>query len=719
MRLARALLFFDPFTGEAARKQLTDLNPAMKPLHAPNPARLRNLGIAAHIDAGKTTLTERILFYAGAIHACGDVHTGNTTTDSSALERAKGITISSAAAPCFWTPRTGDGLTRLFAGELHRLNLVDTPGHVDFTAEVERSLRVLDGAIAVFCGVGGVQPQSETVWRQMNRHGVPRLAFINKMDRAGASFARVVDELRSRLGANAWPVLLPLGAEADLRGQLDVIHERALVSAPGSASGYVIETVPDSHVEEVREARRALVSALADLDDEVAALWLEGAEVSAAVLTAAVRRQTLACRLVPVIGGSAYKHIGVQRLVDAVVDYLPAPEEVTGRLPVEEAPLAALAFKVVRHPQAGRLVYVRVYTGNLEKSQMIMNPRTRKTERCGRLLRMFADRRDELDFVGPGDICAVAGLRDFTTGDTLCLPGHELALEPPQFPEPVVSMAIEPAKHADHARLATALARLGDEDPTFRVRTHEETGQCLISGMGELHLEVVREKLLADHGLETVAGAPQIACRETITQPAEADHLLKKQNGGVGTYARVKLAIRPLERGQGVVIEDAVTGGAIPAAFLQAVRRGIEDGCHAGTLSGSPVCDVHVRIVDGAAHAKDSSDIAFREAAARALREALHQASPVLLEPVMRVECTVPEDQQGDILGDLNRRRARVTGIAQGASLATVTAEVPLVEMFGYAGAIRSLTRGRASYTMTPASYEVVPETVMPRLLPA
>lgn len=691
----------------------------MKPLHAQAPARLRNIGIAAHIDAGKTTLTERILFYAGAIHACGDVHTGNTTTDSSDIERAKGITISSAAAPCHWTPRADDGLGRLFAGVPHRLNLVDTPGHVDFTAEVERSLRVLDGAIAVFCGVGGVQPQSETAWRQMNRHGVPRLAFINKMDRMGASFRRVVEELRTRLGANAWPVLLPLGAEAELRGQLDVIHERALVSQPSGASGYVIEPVPPLHVEEVREARRALVSALADLDDEVAALWLEDAEVPAAVLMAAVRRQTLAGRLVPVIGGSAYRHIGVQRLVDAVVDYLPAPEEVTGRLPVEDAPLAALAFKVVRHPQAGRLVYVRVYAGNLEKSQMLMNPRTRKTERCGRLLRMFADRRDELEFVGAGDVCAIAGLREFTTGDTLCLPGHELALEPPQFPEPVVSMAIEPAKHADHARLATALARLGDEDPTFRVRTHEETGQCLISGMGELHLEVVREKLLADHGLETVAGAPQIACRETITQSAEADHLLKKQNGGIGTYARVKLAVRPLEPGQGLVIEDAVAGGAIPAAFLPAVRRGIEDACKTGTLSGSPVCDVHVRIVDGAAHAKDSSDLAFREAAARALREALQHAGPVLLEPVMRVECCVPEDQQGDILGDLNRRRGRVVGIAQGASLATVTAEVPLVEMFGYAGAIRSLTRGRASHTMTPASYEVVPEAVMPRLLPA
>jgi elongation factor G len=686
-------------------------------LHAPASERLRNIGIAAHIDAGKTTLTERILFYAGAIHSCGDVHEGNTTTDFSEIEKSKGITISSAAAPCFWTQPEGDGLTRLFAGQPHRLNLIDTPGHVDFTAEVERSLRVLDGAIAVFCSVGGVQPQSETVWRQMDRYQVPRLAFINKMDRSGADFVRVVNDLREKLNANAWPVLLPMGAEADLCGQIDVINERALVSRSDSASGYAIEAVPEAWIDAARAARRDLVNALASLDDQIAALWMEEKSMTAEVVKKALRRQTIAGRIVPVIGGSAYRHIGVQALVDAVLDYLPSPAEVrTQRLADAEAPLAALAFKVVRHPQAGRLVYVRVYQGTLQKSQVLVNPRTQKTDRCGRLLRVFADRRDELESVSAGDICAVAGLRDFSTGDTLCLPGHEVSLEPPQFPEPVVSMAIEPARSGDHARLSTALARLSDEDPTFRVSTHEETGQCLISGMGELHLEIIREKLRLEHDLETIAGAPQIACRETITAAAEADHLLKKQNGGSGMYARVKLAVRPLARGGGLVIENAVTGGTIPASFMNAVHRGIEEAAVSGSLAGSPVSDVLVRIIDGAAHAKDSNEQAFRLAAGEAFREAVQLASPVLLEPVMRVECSVPEDHQGDILGDLNRRRGQILGIVQDTHQATVTAEVPLIEMFGYAGAIRSLSRGRATYSMTPSAYEIVPNAVLPRL---
>ncbi|MES2505756.1 MAG: elongation factor G [Verrucomicrobiota bacterium] len=685
-------------------------------LHAPE--RLRNIGIAAHIDAGKTTLTERILFYAGAIHSCGDVHDGNTATDFSQIEKAKGITISSAAAPCAWTQPQVSGLTRLFAGLPHRLNVIDTPGHVDFTAEVERSLRVLDGAIAVFCGVGGVQPQSETVWRQMDRYRVPRIAFINKMDRAGADFARVTQELRDQLGANAWPILLPLGAESGLHGQMDVIDQRLLVRQEDSTLGYTLEPVPETLQPLLTQAREDLIQALASLDDDVAALWLEEKAISAEMLKTALRRQTLAGRIVPVIGGSAYRHIGVQSLVDAVVDYLPSPEDVQ-RLKEVTIPLAALAFKVVRHPQAGRLVYVRVYEGSLQKGQPLVNPRTGKTERCGRLLRVFADRRDELDGVNAGDICAVAGLREFTTGDTLCLVGHELSLEPPQFPDPVVSMALEPAHSADQAKLSAALARLSDEDPTFRVSTHEETGQCLISGMGELHLEIIREKLLLEHGLETVAGAPQIACRETITSAAEADHLLKKQNGGTGMYARVKLEVSPLPRGEGLIIQNAVVGGTIPAMFLNAVHRGIHDAATSGALAGSPICDVQVRIVDGAAHAKDSNEQAFRLAAGEAFREAVQRASPVLLEPVMRVECSVTEDFQGDILGDLNRRRARILGLDHERAQAVITAEVPLVEMFGYAGAIRSLSRGRASYFMTPSAYEVVPPALVPRLLPA
>lgn len=698
------------------KDQLSVQPPNATPTQAQALEKLRNIGIAAHIDAGKTTLTERILLHSGAIHSAGEVHDGNTTTDFSDIERDKGITISSAAVPVHWTPLTEGGLTPLHAGERHRLNVIDTPGHVDFTAEVERSLRVLDGMIAVFCSVGGVQPQSETVWRQADRYGVPRLAFINKMDRAGASFERVVQELREKLGANAWPIVLPDGNESELRGQLDVIHQRALVTQPGSPPSQSVEALTEAQQERVQIARANLVEALASLDDEVAALWLEGHEVPSLVLQQAVRRQTLAGRFLPVLGGSAYRHVGVTSLLNAVVDYLPSPVDMAALRPVPaEVPVAALAFKVVRHPQAGRLVYVRVYSGSLHKGMELYNPRTHKTERLGRLLRLFADRRDELDAVGAGDICAVVGLQSVGTGDTLCLPGagREILLEPPQFPEPVVSMAIEAAHSNDQTRLATALARLSDEDPTFQVRTHEETGQCLIAGMGELHLEIIREKLSREHHVETRAGAPEIACRETIQQTAVADHELKKQNGGSGMYARVKLAVQPVERGAGLSVEDAVSGGTIPSKFLTAVHRGIAEAARNGVLNGSPVVDVQVRILDGAAHVKDSNEQAFRLAAGEAFREALRAARPVLLEPVMRVQVTVPEQHQGDILGDLNRRRARITGMEAGTdaqALAVVTAEVPLAEMFGYAGAIRSLSKGRASYSMTPSGYEPAPE---------
>ncbi|MCB1226694.1 MAG: elongation factor G, partial [Verrucomicrobiales bacterium] len=596
------------------------------------------------------------------------------------------------------------------------LNLIDTPGHVDFTAEVERSLRVLDGAIAVFCGVGGVQPQSETVWNQANRYGVPRLAFINKMDRVGADFSRVVEELRSRLQANAWPVLLPWGAEADLCGQIDVIDLRALRADPTQPLGYTVEDLPAAWREPTQAARQALIQAVADLDEEIANLWLEDRPIPALALRAAVRRLTVAGHLIPVIGGSAYKHVGVQSLIDAVVDYLPAPEEIQREL-AQAAPLSALVFKVVRHPVAGRLVFARVYAGTLEKGTPLLNPRLGKTERCGRLLRVFADRREELDHANAGDICAIVGLRDAATGDTLCHPDHPLQLEPPTFPNPVVSMAIEPAQASDQNRLAVALARLSDEDPTFRVSTHAETGQCLISGMGELHLEVIREKLFTEHHVETRAGAPEIACRETITAIAESDHTLRKQNGGSGLYARVKLSVQPLPRGSGLVVEESITGGAIPTHFLGAVRRGIEDAVSSGPLAGSPLVDLAVQVLDGASHVKDSNEQAFRLAAAEALRQAVRAAAPVLLEPVMHVECHVAEDCQGEVLSDLNRRRARVCGIEHHAQSAAISAEVPLVEMFGYAGAIRSLSRGRATYSMTPAAYEVVPPGAAHRLL--
>lgn len=681
--------------------------------------RLRNLGIAAHIDAGKTTLTERILYYAGAIHACGDVHDGNTTTDSSPIEQAKGITIASAAVSCRWQPRADDGLPRLFAGETLSLNLIDTPGHVDFTAEVERSLRVLDGAIAVFCGVAGVQPQTETVWRQATRHRVPRLAFVNKMDRTGANFARVLEEIRTRLKAHAAAVVLPLGAEDQLRGVIDVIAQRALVwPVEQPETGFAVEAIPPAAQAAAAAARAQLVECLAEVDETIATLWLSGATVEAAVLQEAIRRQTIAGRFVPVLGGSAYRHIGVQPLVDAACAYLPSPADLPALTAQDgsvvrhdaEAPLTALGFKVLRDPLAGRLLYVRVYAGVLRKGDTVVNPRTGRSERAGRLLRVFADRRSELDEVAAGDICAVAGLKGFTTGDTLCLPPRSVLLEPPIFPEPVVSLAIEPAGAGQHEKLAEALARVADEDPTFRVATHPETGQCLMSGMGELHLEVIRERFRLEFRLETTAGAPEIACRETVTTEATADHLLKKQSGGSGMYARVALAVSPRPRGSGLSIDESVKGGVIPAQFLNAVRRGLEEAATTGPLGGHPLTDLHVQVTDGAFHAKDSNELAFRLAAAEALREAVAQAQPVVLEPVMRVECTVPDDHQGDILGDLLRRRGRIHGVDAREGFAVVHAEVPLVEMFGYTNAIRSLSRGRASYAMTPSAFEIAPE---------
>lgn len=677
---------------------------------------LRNVGIAAHIDAGKTTLTERLLYYSGAIHTCGDVHNGNTATDFSSLERDKGITISSAAAPCSWTQPGADGLTHLYPDQLHRFNIIDTPGHVDFTAEVERSLRVLDGLIAVFCGVGGVQPQSETVWRQANRYQVPRIAFINKMDRTGADFDRVTSELRDKLHANAWPVLLPLGSESELHGQLDVINEVSLLRGETPESRPIISTVPDALKDTVQKARQNLIEALASLDDQIAALWIEGSPVSAKDLASAIRRQTIAGTFIPVICGSAYRHVGVHSLMDAIIDYLPSPAE-TKQVITNNAPLAALAFKVVRHPQAGRLVYVRVYSGTIQKGLVMFNPRTGKTERCNRVLRVFADRRDELDAATEGDICALAGLREFTTGDTLCLPNHPVHLEPPQFPEPVISMAIEPASLSDQTRLTTALTRMSDEDPTFHVSTHAATGQCLISGMGELHLEVIQEKLLREHDVKTRTGEPQIACRETISATASSSYVLKKQNGGAGMYARVDLSVQPLERGSGLVIENATVGGSIPAVFMNAVYRGIKESAGNGPLSHSVVVDVKVLITDGDSHAKDSNEQAFRLAAGEAFRQALRQAEPVLLEPIMHVECTVPESHQGDILGDLNRRRARILGLDHQEHLSLVIADVPLAELFGYTNAIRGMSKGRASCVMTPSSYDEVPVSALPKLL--
>ncbi|MDR3378275.1 MAG: elongation factor G [Verrucomicrobiae bacterium] len=691
-----------------------------------NVSRIRNIGIAAHIDAGKTTLTERILFHAGAIHQAGEVHDGTTTTDFNPIEQSKGITIFAAAVSCVWTP--GEA-TSLYAGQPHRLNIIDTPGHVDFTAEVERSLRVLDGAVTVFSGVEGVQPQSETVWRQADKYRVPRVAFINKMDRTGADFGRVVAELNKKLGANAWPVLWPLGSEGDLRGQLDLINERALITVEGRSGDYAVADVPPDSLNLVRTQRAELVSRLAEVDDEIAELWLDNKPIASGQLRAAIRRATIANRFVPVVGGSAYKFIGIQPLLDAVVDYLPSPVDV---LPVTahtldgestvnvsadaSAPLAALAFKIATDQTAGRLVMIRLYAGTLRKGDRVLNPRTRQTIRIGRLVQVHADRREDIESAVAGEIVAVVGVRGFATGDTLCSTERPLLMEPPSFPEPVVSMAIEPERGTESQRLATQLQLLSEDDPTFRVSTHPETGQTLIAGMGELHLEVVRERLRTEFSLATNVGAPEIAYRETITQPAEADYLLKKQNGGSGMYARVILSVQPTERGSGVRIENRVSGASIPVQFHSAVRKGLEEAARSGAL-GYTLVDTQITVLDGAAHVKDSNDMAFRIAAAEALQMALRRASPVLLEPVMKVDLATPLEHQGDLLGDLTSRRAKITQVENRVLGAEISAEVPLRELWGYANAIRSLSRGRAAYSMTPAHFQQVPAMVANELL--
>ena len=669
--------------------------------------RTRNFGVAAHIDAGKTTLTERILFHTGAIHQMGEVHHGNTTTDFHPLEQKKGITITAAAVSCCWQDC--------------RLNLIDTPGHVDFTAEVERSLRVLDGMVAVFCAVAGVQPQSETVWRQANKYGVPRLAFINKVDRTGAGFARVAGELRRKLGANAWPVVLPLGAEDGLVGRIDVVAQQVLVP------GVPASPVPDEHREVAQRARAELVAALAEVDEVIGDLFLREQEMPATALQAAIRRQTLTGRFVPVLGGSAFKNVGVPALLDAVVDYLPGPLDrppALGRRPATGAavtltadpqgPACALAFKLWSDRHKGRVVFVRVYSGALHPGDALLNSRTGRRERVGRLLQLQADKERELEVCTAGDIAAVVGFKDVRTGDTLCEEDQPVFLEPPSFPEPVVSMAIEPKTRADQEKLGAALNRLADEDPTFHVSTDAETGQTLVAGMGELHLEIIREKLALDHGVEATTGQPRIAYRETITRAATGQGEQVKQSGGSGQFAKVTVQVAPRERGDGNRIEDRTVGGAIPRQFLAACRKGVEEALQDGVLGGNPVVDVAVELIDGQAHAKDSNELAFRMATIYAVKEALRQAGAILLEPIMAVECVAPDEYRGDLLGDLNRRRGRIVGVEEqvrGADSVEVTlqAEAPLAELFGYANAIRSLSRGRASYSMRPARFERVP----------
>ncbi|HEY5778035.1 MAG TPA: elongation factor G [Terrimicrobiaceae bacterium] len=692
----------------------------------------RNIGIAAHIDAGKTTLTERILFYTGMIHKIGEVHEGTTVTDWMEQERERGITITSAATTCSWLQRKEDGVYKVFEGIKQRVNIIDTPGHVDFTAEVERSLRVLDGAIAVFCAVAGVQPQSETVWRQASKYGVPRIAFVNKMDRVGADFDAAINSMRQKLGANAWPILLPLGKEDYLKGQIDVLNQKAVIYSDSDQFGstYQVVDIPPEYKALAEKAYQDLVEQMCDLDEEVGMLFLEEKPITKQDLKAAIRRQTIANRFVPVAGGSAFKNKGVQYLVDAVVDYLPSPLDIPpakGQNPDTREPMEAvsddnakfcsLAFKLWSDPFVGKLVFFRVYSGKLSKGDTVYNPRTNKRERISRLIQIQADKREDIDTCYSGDIAAIVGIKNITTGDTLCDEDYPILLEPPSFPDPVISMAVEPKTKLDQEKMSSALQRLAEEDPTFRVFTNEETGQTIIAGMGELHLEIIRDRMFREFKVEANAGKPQIAYKETILVPADGEGKLVKQSGGRGQYGHVIVKIAPNPRGKGITIENKVVGGNIPKEYIPACIKGLNEAVHNGVVGGYPVIDVHVDIVDGSYHDVDSNELAFKMAAIFSLKDALKKAKPILLEPIMKVENITPEEFQGDIMGDLNRRRARISGMETKGNLCTITAEVPLAEMFGYATAIRSLSKGRSSYSMEPSHFEQVPTNVLNAVL--
>jgi len=685
--------------------------------------RTRNIGIAAHIDAGKTTTTERILFYTGLIHKMGDVDDGNTVTDWMEQERERGITITSAATTCYWTQKE-DGSYKAFLGLPHRINIIDTPGHVDFTAEVERSMRVLDGAVAVFCGVAGVQPQSETVWRQATKYKVPRIAFINKMDRTGANFENALNDMRKKLGAYAFPIYLPIGKEDYFSGVVDVVNQKAIVYDPTDDTGlkYQVTDIPAELKDSAKAALAELVDAVSNKDEKIAELIIENKPVSPELLKAAIRRLTCKIELVPVLCGSAFKKRGVQPLVDAVVDYLPSPLDVPpafGFVPGTETKVdvptddngkfCSLAFKLWTDPYVGKLVFFRLYSGRLSKGDVIYNPRTRKRDRVSRVMMIQADKRIDVETCFSGDIAALVGLRNITTGDTLCDEDFDVMLEPPTFPEPVISMAVEPKTKADREKMGEGLQRLAEEDPTFRCFTNVDTGQLIIAGMGELHLEIIRDRLFREFKVSANAGAPQIAYRETVTKAAEGEGKFIRQSGGKGQYGHACVTLEPNGRGKGVEIENKIVGGAIPKEYIAPVIDGIEEAIKGGVLAGYPVVDVKVAIVDGTYHEVDSSELAFKMAGIFALKDAAKKASPILLEPIMKVEVTTPDEYQGDLLGDVNRRRGKIVHIEAKDASTILTAEVPLAEMFGYATAMRSLTQGRGSFTMHFGRYEEVP----------
>ena len=694
--------------------------------------RTRNIGIAAHIDAGKTTTTERILFYTGLIHKMGDVDDGNTVTDWMEQERERGITITSAATTCYWTQKK-DGTFKTREGVTHRINIIDTPGHVDFTAEVERSMRVLDGAVAVFCGVAGVQPQSETVWRQATKYRVPRIAFVNKMDRTGANFENALSDLRKKLGAYAFPVGIPIGKEDYLSGMIDVVNQKAIIYDANDEAGlkYEVTDVPDEYKEMAKAALAELIDGVSNKDDTIAELVIEEKPVTPEILKAAIRRLTCKIEFVPVLGGSAFKKRNVQPLVDAVIDYLPGPLDVPpaeGEVPGspdervsvptdDNAKFCSLAFKLWTDPFVGKLVFFRVYSGQLNKGDTIYNPRTRKRERVSRVLMIQADKRLDVETVYAGDIAALVGLRNITTGDTLCDEDFDVSLEPPTFPEPVISMAVEAKTKGDREKMVEGLQRLAEEDPTFRCFTNEETGQLIIAGMGELHLEIIRDRLMREFKVEANSGAPQIAYRETFTAPADGEGKFIRQSGGRGQYGHACIKVQPNERGKGIEIENAIVGGTIPKEYIPAVIHGLEEAVKTGVLAGYPMVDLKIQVVDGSFHEVDSNELAFKMAGIFALKDAAKTAKPILLEPIMKVEVATPDEYQGDLLGDLTRRRGKIIAIDSKDLTTILRSEVPLAEMFGYATAIRSLSKGRASYSMEPFSFEPVPHSIVEKIL--
>ncbi len=682
--------------------------------------RYRNLGIMAHIDAGKTTTTERVLYYTGVSHKIGEVHDGAATMDWMEQEQERGITITSAATTCFWK---GMDLGR----PEHRINIIDTPGHVDFTIEVERSLRVLDGACALFCAVGGVEPQSETVWRQANKYGVPRLGFVNKMDRMGANFLRVVQQLKDRLGANPVPLQLPIGAEEHFKGVVDLVKMKAILwDEESKGMKFEYGDIPEGMVAECEEWREKLVEAAAEGSEETMEKYLEGESLSEEEIKAGIRARTLRSEITPMLCGSAFKNKGVQAMLDAVLDYMPSPVDVPAirgilddkdeteaeRPASDDAPFAALAFKIATDPFVGTLTFFRVYSGVLKSGDSVYNPVKSRKERIGRILQMHANDRQEIKEVCAGDIAAAVGLKDVTTGETLCDLHQIITLERMEFPEPVISVAVEPKTKSDQEKMGIALQKLAQEDPSFRVRTDEESGQTIISGMGELHLEIIVDRMRREFKVEANVGAPQVSYRETIRKTVEQETKFARQSGGRGQYGHVYIKLEPQEAGKGYEFVNAIVGGVVPKEYIPAVDKGIQEAMRNGVMAGFPVVDVKATLYDGSYHEVDSSEMAFKIAGSMAFKEGAQKAKPVLLEPIMKVEVVTPEENMGDVMGDLNSRRGMIQGMEDSPSGKVIRAEVPLAQMFGYATDLRSATQGRATYSMEFAKYNEVPASI-------